>query len=341
MTEREALLKAVCDAPDDDLPRLVFADWLDEHGEPDRAEFIRVQTGVAAEPDSPVADRLRQRERELLTANAERWTEPFARFDLVSLGVQGIYGMQYHRGFVYGLALDENEDAFADRASELFQLAPIRRLFFVCKYQHERSARCPELLRLLELRTDRAGFEPDELRFLVASPFLRYLTRLELIGDDDNGHLDAEGLRLLANAPGLPGLRHLDLSHNWCNWLYEREPWIPSLLAGSLVSQLETLRLCGTFFDGAGAAALAGCPALRSLTHLDLSGNCIDDQGLRALVESPYLTRLVVLDLRENRCETEEGDDIRGCQPETRRLLEARFGSGLLIDGDVEGDEEE
>jgi uncharacterized protein (TIGR02996 family) len=29
--------------PADDTVRLVFADWLDEHGQPERAEFIRVQ----------------------------------------------------------------------------------------------------------------------------------------------------------------------------------------------------------------------------------------------------------------------------------------------------------
>jgi uncharacterized protein (TIGR02996 family) len=34
MNDREALLRAVCENPDDDTPRLVFADWLEEHGEP-------------------------------------------------------------------------------------------------------------------------------------------------------------------------------------------------------------------------------------------------------------------------------------------------------------------
>lgn len=43
MTEREAFLAAIRAAPDDDLPRLVFADWLDEQGEGERAEFIRSQ----------------------------------------------------------------------------------------------------------------------------------------------------------------------------------------------------------------------------------------------------------------------------------------------------------
>jgi uncharacterized protein (TIGR02996 family) len=43
MLEREPFLKAIFAAPDDDLPRLVFADWLDEHGETAWAELIRVQ----------------------------------------------------------------------------------------------------------------------------------------------------------------------------------------------------------------------------------------------------------------------------------------------------------
>jgi uncharacterized protein (TIGR02996 family) len=43
MTEQQALFRAVCEAPWDDLPRLVYADWLEEHGQPDRAAFIRHQ----------------------------------------------------------------------------------------------------------------------------------------------------------------------------------------------------------------------------------------------------------------------------------------------------------
>lgn len=41
MTEREALLRAVLVDPADDLPRLVYADWLEENGEAERAVFIR------------------------------------------------------------------------------------------------------------------------------------------------------------------------------------------------------------------------------------------------------------------------------------------------------------
>lgn len=42
MTDTEtALLRAVREAPDADFPRLVYADFLDENGQGDRAEFIR------------------------------------------------------------------------------------------------------------------------------------------------------------------------------------------------------------------------------------------------------------------------------------------------------------
>jgi uncharacterized protein (TIGR02996 family) len=40
MTERDALLRAECANPDDDTPRLVFAEWLQENGEEARAEFM-------------------------------------------------------------------------------------------------------------------------------------------------------------------------------------------------------------------------------------------------------------------------------------------------------------
>lgn len=41
------LMAAVCGDRSDDLPRLVVADWLDDRGECERAEFIRVQCEIA------------------------------------------------------------------------------------------------------------------------------------------------------------------------------------------------------------------------------------------------------------------------------------------------------
>ena len=48
LPEHEAFLRAIFDAPADDLPRLVYADFLDENGLSERAELIRVQCELAA-----------------------------------------------------------------------------------------------------------------------------------------------------------------------------------------------------------------------------------------------------------------------------------------------------
>ena len=46
-------LEDICEHPDDDAPRLVLADWLEDHGDEEgraRAEFIRVQIEKEREP---------------------------------------------------------------------------------------------------------------------------------------------------------------------------------------------------------------------------------------------------------------------------------------------------
>jgi uncharacterized protein (TIGR02996 family) len=60
-----ALLRAILAAPADDTPRLVYADYLEEHGDPARAAFIRTQIALARVPEyDPVwaAARLRHDE---------------------------------------------------------------------------------------------------------------------------------------------------------------------------------------------------------------------------------------------------------------------------------------
>jgi uncharacterized protein (TIGR02996 family) len=48
VTDLQSLLLAVIADPADDTPRLVLADCLDEHGQTDRAEFVRLQVELAA-----------------------------------------------------------------------------------------------------------------------------------------------------------------------------------------------------------------------------------------------------------------------------------------------------
>ena len=74
MTTRDAFLAAVAEAPEDDAPRLVFADWLEENGQPERAELIRLQCRLAATDRYDAARRpLARRERELLDRFGKRW----------------------------------------------------------------------------------------------------------------------------------------------------------------------------------------------------------------------------------------------------------------------------
>ncbi|MBN9121838.1 MAG: TIGR02996 domain-containing protein [Planctomycetes bacterium] len=70
-----AFLAAIVAEPDDDTRRLVAADFLEEHGEPDRAAFIRVQVELARLEGSELgrsaaAVELRKKERAFLGPKA-------------------------------------------------------------------------------------------------------------------------------------------------------------------------------------------------------------------------------------------------------------------------------
>lgn len=73
MTDRERLLKAILAHPDEDAPRLMYADEI-EADEPERAEFIRVGCELArTEPFSPRAVELVRREMELWSRAGPDW----------------------------------------------------------------------------------------------------------------------------------------------------------------------------------------------------------------------------------------------------------------------------
>jgi uncharacterized protein (TIGR02996 family) len=77
-TTETAFLRSIAEAGEDTTPRLVFSDWLEEHGDTARAEFIRVQCDLVA---PGIADErrhaLRVRERALLDAHRRQWCEAF------------------------------------------------------------------------------------------------------------------------------------------------------------------------------------------------------------------------------------------------------------------------
>ena len=95
MVDEKALLRAICDAPSDDAPRLVYADLLDETGGPaeaGRAEFIRTQIRLAGSPLDPrTAQVFEQRAWQLLHDHNPTWLGP--------MGVK-LWGVTYRRGFL-------------------------------------------------------------------------------------------------------------------------------------------------------------------------------------------------------------------------------------------------
>jgi uncharacterized protein (TIGR02996 family) len=103
MSEQDALLAAVFAAPDDDLPRLVYADWLEEHGESDHAEFIRLQirrSGMAG--DDPTAKEIDGRIVLLRAVGADRWLGPIK----AAIGaLAGAVHATFRRGFASELSV--------------------------------------------------------------------------------------------------------------------------------------------------------------------------------------------------------------------------------------------
>jgi uncharacterized protein (TIGR02996 family) len=50
MTDHDALLAAICAEPDEDTPRLAYADFLEENDRPEQAAFVRAQIELARTP---------------------------------------------------------------------------------------------------------------------------------------------------------------------------------------------------------------------------------------------------------------------------------------------------
>ena len=91
-SHERTLLRAVLEAPADDKPRLKYATWLKQQGDP-RGEFIEVQCELAAGTASTrKLAQYRARQDELLAEYGESWTAPFVR-----LG--GLFP-KFERGFV-------------------------------------------------------------------------------------------------------------------------------------------------------------------------------------------------------------------------------------------------
>jgi uncharacterized protein (TIGR02996 family) len=264
VTHNEAFLQHICEHPDDDAPRLIYADWLDENGQPERAEFIRLQLQLAklAAQDAARA-LLERRERELLRAHGNKW-----RRAIRTTATR----WPFSRGFVVA-HLDLSVDAFVKRA-------------------HHDLLSCPTWTAELRGPT-------ESIERLAGSPHLKRLSSLRLWPlkiTDPSGQLQPAVVTFLCLSPHTVNLHRLHLYHAQIG-----DEGVVELAGRLLLARLKELDLCYTGVGDEGVRALAGSPFAAGLESLSLRNNeRLTDAGIVALAASPYLAGLSVLDLALN-----------------------------------------
>jgi uncharacterized protein (TIGR02996 family) len=264
--------------PDDDTPRLIYADWLDERGDP-RGEFIRVQIALArlsgrnpfsylpgtmvsaatslwsspAGEASPRYAELRRREFLLLSRHREEWLAPFRGWTS---------GEEFRRGFVESVKITAR--AFLAHAPRLFALTPLRHVQILdLDHGADSLAACPFLDRLEALTIHAQYCGPSLAAALARSPYLHHLRQLRL----SRNRLGDEGLVHLCRR-SWPSLEELDLSDNGLTGAAALH-----LQKSQAFPRLRCLQLRDNDLGPAGACHLADGPLLRQLQFLGLAGN--------------------------------------------------------------------
>jgi uncharacterized protein (TIGR02996 family) len=274
----QGLLADVCAHPADDGPRLVFADWLDDHGQTHRAEFIRLQCRLASMDQwAPERFALELREGDLLAVHEKAWRSSlpaWARHETVA----------FRRGFVHWISITATN--FLRHGEALFAASPVRQLNLrngVGRWGE--VAASPRLAQLVGLDLTGNRLTNKDLRALLRSPYLAGLEALTLTGARASG----SEAQVLAGWPGLARLRRLDLSYS-------------GLKAGDLLA-LPGMRLAAlTHLDLSGCAvspddidALSG--AAPALTSLVLESRNVRAEVIAALASSRLAGRLESLAL--------------------------------------------
>lgn len=271
MTDREALLAAIRSSPDDDLPRLVYADWLEENAEAaapmerrsaaERAAFIRAQIEAArAEPFSPACrDAAERAERLLTSTHREAWTWEL-RAQVLDAG--------FARGFVEHATVDAAQ--LPSVAESLFEREPIRSLR-VCRPAPSRSEYEVLLKPLFDL------------------PRLSQVQSLDLQGIE----LLYDDCMSLGESPHLAGISHLSLRGNPIF-----PPWLRDFLASNTWPNLTSLDLADITHLGPAIAQSLPAAEHRLFRRLDLSGIDFRSREMKDTLRSPCLSEVEELHLR-------------------------------------------
>jgi uncharacterized protein (TIGR02996 family) len=338
MTEAE--LQAAIDAdPGADAPRLAHADWLERHGDPELAEFIRLQ--IAAHQDNWFGGQSDQsRQADLLSRNRARWMggRPshanlrwrFARGspEVVDFFSLAAFRATQARAFLFpvwqvGFHRIKDSARLADEPG----LEHIRGL--AMSYRRDNTGllallRSGRLVRLERLTVNAAGAGPEFLRELAGLPALAQLRSLAL-NLAGSRNIDEATVAALTTSPHFAGLRELRLLE-WPIGAAARALWredsLPSLASlvlsrmplgpeGTGVPEglagveecglpcLEALRIGYVPLGDAGAAALMQANRWQ-LRLLDLSFAGVRDRGAVALAGAAQLASLERLALLGN-----------------------------------------
>jgi len=221
MDEREAhaLMRGILAEPDEDAPRLVYSDWLEENGQPDRARHMRLQCRAAALPeDDPSRAALAAEAGALEAAHLAEWLGPLDPETCHDPNKGG----HFERGLLswwyctVGAFLGKEHQQ--DVAGWFPRLGVNRICLTDPSKRADALAAAPTLGWTSELRWLRSRAEDAPLVALAGSPHLGLLSKLSLT------HLrctDA-AFTALAKSRGLPRLRALALSE--CTWGEKSRP---------------------------------------------------------------------------------------------------------------------
>jgi uncharacterized protein (TIGR02996 family) len=266
------LLAAIWAAPWDDVPRLVYADAI-ERELPARAEFIRVQCGLAS-ASGETRDRLERAERDLWQRNRREFRKGLPdRFR----------GQPFVRGFARPLFTNMSSMVVVNKLLPLFPTAPA----WVIAINHAQPADLvtlyaqPDLVRVESLEVTHHVMLPE----LVASPYCTNLVHLS------TPYTNASAELFEQIGPAMPNLRRLELRAS------QFGDGAARVAACELATRLERLDLSSNRLDRAQIAKLFGTGRFGKLASLDLS--YLEDEGVAlGFIASAQLPALEHLRLR-------------------------------------------
>jgi len=314
MSDHDALLRAICENPADDLPRLVFADWLEENGQPDRAQFIRTEVDLYRRPEWDA-----ERARYEHAARAESaW--PDRRPWLGECPDGPVSGIAWsgepvvRRGFPWCVKAANLEslsylwDHFADRW-------PVEQVDFETADHLLRLARTPILRRLTGLAFRGARLSARVVPAFANDPAVGHLEALTFWG----GSLSPAGVTALLESPLFVNLAALGVNDHATGVGLALLEGVEQYQPGPRFRALE-LRTARLGDDG--FRLLAAAESLSGLTHLNLQGNHVNADRAGLLAESPTFAGLRVLLLAANPLGNAGAAALArpGCLPELRVL---------------------